>query len=190
VVTIFSLTALIIVRRRERKNGGKIAIAELDAALNSALDEINKLGALVLADADEKHKAMLFLYSLADEKQKEISEISDGTVVAEKLAKYIETYESKRVAPEAKPQAVPASASPVEQIAALPSIEPAPPVLPMQIEEPPLPPEPKKPPTFTSPKHKKIWEMREDGKVIAEIAKELGLGQGEVKLILNLIDRQ
>lgn len=181
VVTIFSLAAMLVVRRREKdyESAKKIeeSVAELDTALNAALAEINKMGTLVQADVDEKYKSMLFLYSLVEEKQKEIAETADGEAISEMMAQYIETHgEQLRK---------------LETVTTQAAAQAAVPAIPLEVMGSPAPPaEPKAPPKITIPKHKQIWDMRESGKQLADIARELGMGQGEVKLILDLIERQ
>ena len=46
----------------------------VDAAIDAALEEVNRTSQLVLDELNEKHNALLFLYSLMDDKQKEIEE--------------------------------------------------------------------------------------------------------------------
>lgn len=188
VVTIFSLTAMLIVRRREQKYEGaqklEKAIGDLDVALDTALKEINKMGGLVKADVDEKYKSMLFLYSLVEEKQKEIAETSDGAAISEMMSQYIETHGDKlrqiaQVPETVRPVQVKSdviTSAEREMLDLTPASEPT------MVESGNLP-------RFTNPKHRQIWEMRKRGKAIADIARELSMGQGEVKLILDLIDR-
>ena len=45
------------------------------------------------------------------------------------------------------------------------------------------------PPRVLSPNHKTILQMNEQGQGVADIARELGIGQGEVKLILSIANR-
>ncbi|MCL2199617.1 MAG: DUF6115 domain-containing protein [Defluviitaleaceae bacterium] len=174
-VTVFSLAAMLVVRRREKKlederEIGK-TVEELDAALDAALKEINRLGSLIQTEIDEKYKAMLFLYNLVDDKKKEIEESADSEVISDMMEKYIETHKDK-----------------LRLISGMP--EEAPPIVtaPPEDDTPDEPTE-KKPKKITNPRHKQIYDMREEGKAPAEIAKELSMGQGEVKLILDLIDR-
>ena len=100
-ITVFSLMALIFVRRRERERGDKDAeriaktIEDLDAALDAALSEINKLGALVQKEVDEKYKSVLFLYNLVEDKQKEIEESTDSEVISDMISKFIDAHSSK-----------------------------------------------------------------------------------------------
>ncbi|MCL2456513.1 MAG: hypothetical protein FWD19_03070 [Defluviitaleaceae bacterium] len=185
-VTIFALSAMLVMRRREKEaeisKGISKSIDDLDEALNSALNEINKLGALIQTEVDEKYKAVLFLYNLLDEKK---NELPDNEIISEMFDQYIEKHGEKisekisEKIPEKIPEKVSVAAnndvSP-EELAGLGL-----PVSGSQGE--------KKPPEISNAKHKKIWDMRENGKNIAAIAKELDMGTGEVKLILDLIDR-
>jgi len=184
VVTVFSLSAMLIVRRREQKYEGaqklEKAISELDSALDTALKEINKMGGLVQADVDEKYKSMLFLYSLVEEKQKEIGEIEANGVAPRVVAGESQAAQGQAYAhAQSPPQPVITSSDVVtaaekEMLAVSPAAPP---------------PEPKRPPKFANSKHKQIWEMRESGKAVSDIAREFSMGQGEVKLILEIIDR-
>ncbi|MCL2225584.1 MAG: hypothetical protein FWB96_11520 [Defluviitaleaceae bacterium] len=188
-VTVFSLMALLFVRRRERERDNTEAervgktIQELDAALDDALAEINKLGALVQKEVDEKYKSVLFLYNLVEDKQKEISEAADENTVSEMVARCIDTHNAKL-------RLIAATAS--EPLSAERDA-----VAKTQTDEVEFAVEksediaavPKKQPKFSNAKHKQIWEMREQGQNVSAIAKELSMGQGEVKLILDLVDR-
>lgn len=176
-ITIFAVTAMIIVRRREqtREKSDEIAktIEDLDKTLDSALSELNKMGELIRTDIDEKYKAILFLYELIESKQKEIEEQADAETVAHLTEKAKLRLIDFTIADEPKPENT--SSPEGSSNTAIP-------------ETPPASAE-KKRPVFINPKHKQIWEMRETGQNISDIAKELGMGQGEVKLILDLADR-
>jgi hypothetical protein len=175
VVTVFSLTAMLVVRRREKEFEHSKSIVktidDLDEALNSAVKEINKLGALIQAEIDEKYKSMLFLYNLVEDKQKEIAESADSEVISEMMSQYIEKHGDKLRSIAADVPAVAAVAPPKV-------VPTAPPVK-----------KEGKPTKFVSAKHKQIWEMYDGGQNVADIAKKLDMGQGEVKLILDLIER-
>ena len=170
-ITIFSLTAMLFVRRREQAQSEERAIADLDAALDAALTEINKMGNLVKSEVNEKYQAMLFLYNLVEEKRKELPPaVADVGIVADPVA----FFDSN------KDEAV--SADEISLLLGTPDVAPSP------ISE-PLADVPIKRPSFTNPQHARIWDMREEGQSLAEIAKTLGIGQGEVKLILDLAKR-
>ncbi|MCL2386294.1 MAG: hypothetical protein FWC89_01975 [Defluviitaleaceae bacterium] len=204
VITVFSLVALLFVRRRERErerlDSQHIAktIEDLDTALDSALSEINKLGALIQAEVDEKYKSILFLYNLVEDKQKEIAESADSAVISEMLAQYVEKHGAQlkliteasvaQISSVAASQkaAVAVAASSSNNVSNLPDIEGDNSNTAVAVA---TPHEFKKRPKFSNPKHKQIWEMRQKGQEVPEIAKELGIGQGEVKLILDMVDR-
>ena len=186
-ITIFSLGAMLVMRRREqgRKDSAEIgkSIADLDAALDASIAEINKMGASVLKEIDEKYQAMLFMYNLMEDKQKELtnevwknseghSEALDGDVVSEMVAQYIEAHSAKlrliRDESDAEPPEDDELSDEVEDVAPL--------IFSQR-------------PKFANPRHKQIWEIHEQGQNVPDIAKELGIGQGEVKLILELAAR-
>ena len=50
-------------------------------------------------------------------------------------------------------------------------------------------PEPKQKKSLKHPKHQEINKMKNDGMAVSDIAKKLGMGQGEVNLILELGNR-
>ena len=177
-ITVFSLMALLYVRRRERERDNKDTeritktIEDLDTALNAALEEINKLGALVQKEVDEKYKSVLFLYSLVEDKQKEIEESTDSEVISDMISQFIDKHSIKLRVDKPDDTTEPATKKPSGKSSGKPSEKPKP-----------------KNPKFTNPKHKQIWEMRESGQNVSDIAKELSMGQGEVKLILDLVER-
>jgi DNA-binding NarL/FixJ family response regulator len=180
-VTIFSLAALIAVRKREQRR--KIldseyiekTIEDFDKAVNSAIEEVNKLGALIQKEVDEKYKSILFLYNLVEDKHKEIAETADSEVISEMMEKLAlaQGEKIKQIAEESLAEVAKAALPPASET----------------VNEAPEPPAPKKRPKFTNEKQEQIWNMRESGKKPFEIAKELEMGKGEVSLILNLIDR-
>ncbi|MCL1844020.1 MAG: hypothetical protein FWF79_09420 [Defluviitaleaceae bacterium] len=188
-VTIFALSAMLVVRKREknREDSETIekTIEDLDSALNSALAEINKLGALVQNEINDKYKSVLFLYNLVEDKQKEIAESADGEVIAEILEQKLKMLAEKAegsVSSQMVSEKIASENIASENIASEKTIKTPEPAG--------FLPEGKKPASkFTNPKHKQIWEMREGGQKVSEIAKELGMGQGEVKLILDLVER-
>lgn len=189
-ITVFSLVALLAVRRREKDREDvrsiESAINDLDNALNTALSEINKLGSVAVKEIDEKYQAMLFLYNLVLDKQKDLSEVPDGDVVTEMFERYIETHGAKlrMLSDELNEPPVGnalfgagGGSDEDDDVGRAQDVGEA---LRFSL---------KQQPDFANPKHKKIWDMRENGRNISDIAKELGIGQGEVKLILDLADR-
>ena len=169
-ITIFALVALIVVRRKNQESRDSLkvddAIARMDNALDSALVELNKMGSLVKQEIDEKYQAMLFLYDLVDGKMKEM--------------------ESYPTPPPPLPEVTSVTSDAIGQY--LDDIK--------EETENPLDlllgrsePEPQRPTKFTSPKHEQVWNMFESGKDIGQIAKELGMGKGAVKLMLDFSGR-
>jgi len=179
-LAIFSLTAMLVMYRREKdrqeaRSLEKI-ISEFDEALNGTLAEINKLGAVVqddikekLTEIEEKYNAVLFLYNLIDEKQKEIdSALADSVVMTSNV---VPPAPVQAAIPELPVQiAIPELVSITEEIEEV------------EVRETPDP-------VFLNPKHKEIWNLRKEGLSVSDIARSLSLGQGEVKLILDLAGR-
>jgi len=184
-ITIFALVALLAVRKREQNRqdskGTDDAIARMDAALDSALVEMNKVGTLIKTEIDEKYQAMLFLYDLVDKKkaeiEKEISEIEieapeiDTTMLTQYLENHISELKLAQDLPDKSIKNTsymdmkPERGSDLDDDVA----------------------KPKTRPHFTNPRHAQIWDMRyEDGDTVSEIARTLDMGKGEVQLILNL----
>lgn len=188
--TIFALSAVFVLRRREMNNKNakyiEASIERLDATLDSALMEINKLGGLVKKEIDEKYQAMLFLYDMVENKKKEIEEIDPSDIDTTVLAQYLESHvaELAEIKADKVTESIPVIDEDVHALNMLLGKSPT-----ITAEEPPVEKKEWKRPTFTNPKHELIWDMRQQGKVVAEIAKELKMGQGEVQLILDLAER-
>ena len=173
-ITLFALVSMFILRGKEQNREEVRAVAdvvaELDKSLDAAISEINKMGSLVQKDITDKHNEILFLYNLILDKQKEIENVKDGDIISEMVEQYLQTHsaqlqlltdENKNIT---APEIV--EAEEVEEVKKA-----------------------RKRPVFTNPKHEEIWNRRELGQTNAEIAKDMNIGQGEVKLILDLADR-
>ena len=190
-VTIVALVGAILVRRREQGHDQdrqmSDTIEQLDAALDTAMTEINKMGSLVQKEITEKYQAMLFLYNLLEDKQKEMT---GNTPTATKMpvpmpVVPILSSAKAKAAPTAKvtpPAKQDNTDSYLETLAERTSSAD-----PMAITTPPLVPATR--PSFANPKHEAVWERHYVGHSIADIAKDLGIGQGEVKLIIDLAAR-
>lgn len=174
-ITIFALVALLAVRKREQathdNRGLDDAVARMDAALDSALVEINRIGTLIKSEIDEKYQAMLFLYDMVDKKKEEIAkEIQEIESAAEMdtavLANYLENHISEL-------KQTNAYVSDNFDDAVADSVD--------------ITPKPRQ--NITNPKHAQIWDMHADGKTVHEIAKAMNIGTGEIELILNLYKR-
>jgi len=208
VITVVSLGALFFIRRRELNRRDSIIISrcieDLDAASDTSLAEINKMGALVLEEIEEKYQALLFLYNLMEDKQKELTsevwkapenpEPIDGDVVSDMVAQYIEAHSAKLrfVENVENENHDTQDHGTQDDTGALEDEEPD------SIEvkdspEAPAIPSPSllfsKRPNFANPKHEQVWELHEQGQNVPDIAKQLGIGQGEVRLILELVAR-
>ena len=84
-ITVFALNAMRIMRKRERtytgdENAARTPLEKIDEAADSALNEINNTARLALDEINEKYQAIMFLYSLLDEKKKEISMLQEQVV--------------------------------------------------------------------------------------------------------------
>ena len=118
---------------------------------DSAIENLNRLSTSVFEEFEQKYQEILFLYSLMDEKKKEIADIY------------------------AKP--LPSTSSESDSGVETPSEEP---VLVLEQERlTPVAP-------LRHPNYDEIMKLSDEGMPVAEIAKELDMGQGEVKLIIEL----
>jgi len=199
VITVLSLTALFVLRRREQnyKEYAEVErkINELDAALDGSVAELNKMGAAIVKEIDEKYQTMMFLYNLMEDKQNELKndvwsggenshDHLDEVAVSEMVASYVEAHSAKlrlinedAVKEAAKLAAMAAAENDNSEAESKEATE---------AERPKIY---NKRPSFSNPRHKKIWELYSEGQNISEIAKKLSMGQGEVKLILDLAER-
>ena len=137
------------------------AVGRIDAAADAALDEINKTARLILDEIQEKYQAMLFLYNLLEEKKKEIAALT-------------EVVEGLRVpAGRNKPSKLTVhSGSAGVNIRPVPSLKQAPRGNNINI------------------RYERVKEMYAEGIPVTEIAKALNMGQGEVRLVIDLAERQ
>jgi DNA-directed RNA polymerase specialized sigma24 family protein len=160
LVTVFSLAGMLITRRREQKNNNDRDTADqlrkIDEAADAALNELNKTAGLVLEEINEKYQSMLFLHTLLEEKKKEILLIS----------------ETIKAPPKPRRKSGQSNAEPSENVA-LNDLKKNTTVKPKTI-------------TSLNPKHDEIIQLAGVGFSTAEIAKELNMGKGEVRLILDL----
>lgn len=178
-ITIFALVALLVVRRREQtrqdSKGMDDAIARMDSALDSALVEINKMGTLVKKEMDEKYQAMLFLYDLVDNKKKEIEEIDTPEIDTAMLSQYLENHLVQNKGDTQEEEVDPIDFL-LDRVAEEAEEKEAATV--------------RERPVFTNKRHAQIWDLRQTGKPVSEIAKELSMGKGEVQLILDLAGKK
>jgi hypothetical protein len=198
VVSVSFIMAIIWMRKHEQDRDQVIqtaeALAQLDEALDSALVELNRVGNLVQKEIGEKYQAMLFLYNLLEDKQKEKPEGTAGVevVLPERIRddlNKIDMAAINKVEIDAAIAGVDAAVTGTADTDTAPSpvpvVEPeAVPVEPPAPEIPPAKPKPRR--KAINPKHEKILELSTQGKSITDIAKELGIGQGEIKLIIEM----
>ena len=165
VVTLFALNGVRIVKKRERlylsdENAAKSSLEKIDSATDNALSEIEKTANLVLGDINEKYQAMLFLYNLLDEKKKEINAITEIKIPKRQAAEAIEEPAPNKV------QTPPAAATYERK------------------------PKQRAPRTKINTRYDKVLKMHDDGLSVAEIAKNLNIGQGEVQLTMDLAKKE
>ena len=209
-VTIVALVGAIFVRKREQgqaqeRNAADV-MNQVDAALDTAVTEINKMGSLIQKEMTEKYQAMLFLYNLLEDKQKEMT---GGTVASVKKATVSNTVEARPVAVATEMESPPRvrKMEPTRETAAPKRETKKPPAavktdkadnyletLAERTADAPVvavaaPLAPPTPPRFTNPKHEDIWLRHQAGQSLADIARDLGMGQGEVKLIIDITAR-
>jgi len=158
-------------QNREEVRAVADVVAELDKSLDAAIIEINKMGSLVQKDITDKHNEILFLYNLILDKQKEIEHVKDGEIISEMVEQYLQTH-SAQLQLLAEENATINSTPEINNVEEVEEVK-----------------KERKRPVFTNPKHEEIWNRRELGQSNAEIAKDMNIGQGEVKLILDLADR-
>ena len=174
LTTVISVLAMVKLRRKT-----DIANDEnLDAGFEICINELNKMGSLIKSDIDAKYKEILFLYNLIEDKHKQIEALVAKDKTRASFDDAVKETEAMKVMPAY--EELYGFEDFVEQKYSLPEYEPAAYV---QNES-----------EIVStrsyiPDHKVILRMSEQGLGVADIAKELGIGQGEVKLILNIANK-
>ena len=204
----------------------------VDTVCDAALEEINKTAQLVMDELSEKYKALLFVYQLMDDKQKNLegdaakealniplsgwqdemagkvsglAEIFAGsaTATSDAMSLDISVGDELDVIPVAENKIEPAT----QEVSGL-EIEPVTETkigfgktltealseseLEMLFRKPdhaedPDPSEPIiQPRAIVHPKYEEIKEMQCRGLEVSEIARELGMGKGEINLIIGL----
>jgi hypothetical protein len=206
IVALAAIGAVVWMRTREQARDQVLqsaeALAQLDDALDTALTELNKVGGLIQKEINEKYTSMLFLYNLLEEKQKEQIVLpekiaNDLAVAAEVKQKTVEPEpDIITKLPEPKLEVITELPEPVAE--STPSAKkkktPAKKTSP-DIEKTENPvaavsvkPVPRK--RTANPKHEKVKELHEKGMSEADIAKELGIGKGEIILILGMVGKK
>lgn len=158
-------------------------IRAIDTSINEAdqaIENLNKLSQNVFDEFEQKYQEILFLYSLIDEKKKDIAEIYNKPI-ATPVVTPVETPVETPVKPD--PQEISVEETPEKQPSA-PQIT----VLQGSAPQKPAPQKPSSLPlsAMKNSNLQQILKLQDDGMDVAEIAKTLDIGQGEVQLILGL----
>ena len=170
--TVISLLAMVKLRRITKSESAE----NLDAGFEICINELNKIGNLIKSDLDAKYKEILFLYNLMEEKHKQIEALVSKSKTRDSFNEVAREVDAKEVMP-AYEELYDFDEF-VEQDFPEPDSEP---ISPVQNDSDVS--------RAFIPDHKVILSMSERGLGIADIARELGIGQGEVKLILNIASR-
>ncbi len=136
-----------------------VSISEID----KAMEELNDTSKYIFKEIEEKYQELLFLYSLIDEKKNEIADIYKTKYTDEKIEKPVvdnlkDIYTKINIEHRNSPNTAKESLLKIKQ----------------------------KNKIAESPYFNEIVAFSKEGFSVSEIAKKLNIGQGEVKLILNL----
>jgi len=209
LLALSSFVFHMITRKPEEEK--EAAEQRIDAAIDTALEEITRTSQLVLDELDEKYKALLFVYQLMDDKKKELEgdkkveeTAADGDEAAflgsldisvgdelfagdswqvpdEDMASFIRGLgDSEEVGEAGETETVAAAEeAAVAAVEAAPVFEAEP-----EVEE--LVPFliPRK--VMAHPRFGEIKALRDEGMALADIARRLNMGKGEVQLIIGL----
>jgi uncharacterized membrane-anchored protein YhcB (DUF1043 family) len=164
VVIAFSMAAMFLMRRREQNAPKSVDYAEavrrVDAAADAALNELNKTAELVLKDIEEKYQTLLFLYELTEEKLQAASTVKQ---TAQTTAGGRPLSDANRYGDGvSRQEAFQAARGKPERI---------------------------KKPAAVNTKQAQVLKLYNEGMPAAEIAKSLDIGQGEVRLVIDLAER-
>ena len=144
---------------------------ELSRVSNEKIMAVNEYSDTVLAEIDKNHKEAMFLYDMLNDKHKDIGKTIDLATDFKGLDDIAEeTFETKNPVTEAPA----ADAVPVEKARDTEALQ----MNKMDI-------------SFMQDggnNNERILELHKQGKSNVAIAKELGLGVGEVKLVIDLFE--
>lgn len=157
----------------------------LEKLSNEKITAVSEFSETVLGDIHKGHQEIMFLYDMLHEKQKNLletaKEVERTSAIAreaksdlENAAKMVREDAEKMAQEEAKPSVAPETAKKEEKA------EEA-------VESAGMPEEGGASETGTN-SNDKILEMHKQGKSNVTIAKELGLGVGEVNLVIDLFE--
>jgi len=151
----------------ETGNSIKAINSSLDEA-EKAVEELNKFAQSVLTDIDTKYQELLFVYNLIDEKKSELKGYGGrggaggDTVKVLPFTKRTDSIVSETLAGISRKRD--ASLASTSAAGVRPTTRKA----------------------DIHPKHREIVSLHESGMSVTDISKKLDMGQGEVKLILEL----
>lgn len=140
---------------------------ELEKLSNEKIMAVHDYSNTVLDEINKNHNEVMFLYSMLDDKDKEIK---NTVKEIQNTVKSVRRLEEKREVTEARPLEDKEQTEPKNER----EPEQAPFVQVKEAEE------------ALKNNNEKILKLHEEGKSNLEIARELGLGTGEVKLVIDL----
>ena len=150
------------------------SVSEID----KTVEEFNNLTKSVFQEIDEKYQELLFLYTLMDDKKNEIANLY--SVPTKQEPTDIQPMLSKTPT-SPQPSQTPQSLQTVQSTSVAPMSISTP-----QSEQAHRPREKSVKNVINNPKLQQIVELEKEGLPLSEIAKRLDMGQGEVRLILEL----
>ena len=157
----------------------------LEKVTNEKIQAVSEYSDTVLEEINKTHNEVMFLYSMLNDKHTELTtyagRLAELAGALEDLEKKIENTVSNSDAIIQKAQQV----QKAHQVQNLPAAAEKPRPAAAQ-EVPAVKEEKEKEPENPSDQKQMILSMYKEGKSVVEIAKELGLGVGEVKLIIGL----
>ena len=193
-VGVFIFHAL--TRGKDSANEIEVISDAIDQVANEAVQEVNRTSKLALAEVNDKleemnkqHQSLLFLYQLMDDKQKDISALPDlpnDSAFLEEVAKKIGTFTTVPAANPADMAGNPPEADSengnLANEAASGTFSPS---YNNTIRD-DISSTVKVNGVLSHPKYMQVKELLAQGLSDAEIARQLGMGLGEVKLLINL----
>jgi len=138
---------------------------------DSAMEEMSKLSQNIFDEMADKYKEMIYLYHLVDEKYKSVQDgsysnvpqVDYGDIEQRLMTSVMESINKEKEAATPTQENLSGVGGATANNESFMTIF-----------------------NTTNPKHKEIQELSAKGLSISEIAKSLDLGQGEVKLVLDL----
>ncbi len=159
----------------------------LDKETNEKMRAITEYSDTVLESIHKTHNEVMFLYSMLNDKHSELTKYAGNlaqlAIHLEELEENIQnTVEQSDAILDTVQKSAAVSAASAKPAAAKAPEPPKP--MPAPKAEEPAPPE--KPEDDRGSSNQRILELYRKGKSAVDIAKELGLGVGEVKLVIGL----